>query len=131
MKRSGWVLFSALVLIVGGIIRILDGVWAFSYNGPVVNNLQGAIFGHSLTTYAWLWLIVGVILVGAGIFLIAGRSLAADISRWVGIVAAALVGISTVSWLPYYPVWSSVYIGISVVIIYGLTVHFEEETTPA
>jgi hypothetical protein len=29
--------------------------------------------------------------------------------------------------MPYYPIWSLVYIGIAVVVIYGLTPHFDEE----
>ena len=49
MKRSGWLVFAGVVLIIAGIMRILDAIWAFSYNGTVVDNLHGAIFGHSLT----------------------------------------------------------------------------------
>jgi hypothetical protein len=128
MKRSGWVSFSAIILIVAGISRIFDAIWAFRYNGPVVDNLHQAIFGHSLTTYGWLWLIVGIILIAAGLLLIAGGGLSADVSRWVGIVAAAIGTITAVSWLPYYPIWSLIYIGLGVLIIYGLLTHYAEES---
>ena len=80
MNRSGWVTFSAIVLIIAGISRIFDAIWAFRYNGAVVDNLHEAIFGHSLTAYGWLWLIVGIILVAAGLLLIAGGGLGADVS---------------------------------------------------
>jgi uncharacterized membrane protein HdeD (DUF308 family) len=66
VKRSGWLTFSGVVLIVAGIMRVLDAIWAFRYNGPVVDNLHEAVFGHSLTTYGWIWLIVGVILIVSG-----------------------------------------------------------------
>jgi hypothetical protein len=29
--------------------------------------------------------------------------------------------------MPYYPVWSLVYIGMGIVVIYALLVHFDEE----
>jgi hypothetical protein len=128
VKKSGWVSFSAIILIVAGISRIFDAIWAFRYNGPVVDNLHQAIFGHSLTAYGWLWLIVGIILIAAGLLLLAGGGLGADVSRWVGVVAAAIGGITAVSWLPYYPVWSLIYIGLAVLIIYGLLTHFSEES---
>jgi hypothetical protein len=128
VKRSGWVSFSAIVLIIAGIARIFDAIWAFRYNGPVVDDLHQAIFGHSLTAYGWLWLIVGIILIAAGLLLIAGGGLGAEVSRWVGIVAAAIAAITAVSWLPYYPIWSLIYIGIGVLIIYGLLTHYEEES---
>jgi hypothetical protein len=128
MKPSGWVSFSAIVLIVAGISRIFDSIWAFRYNGPVVDDLHQAIFGSSLTDYAVLWLLVGVILVFAGLLLLTGgRALGAVLSRWVGIVAAGIAGITAVSWLPYYPVWSLIYIGLAILIIYGLLAHFDEE----
>jgi hypothetical protein len=128
MKPSGWVSFSAIVLIVAGISRIFDSIWAFRYNGPVVDDLHQAIFGSSLTDYAVLWLLVGVILVFAGLLLLTGgRALGAVLSRWVGIVAAGIAGITAVSWLPYYPVWSLIYIGLAFLIIYGLLANFDEK----
>ena len=107
-------------------MRILDGIWAFAYDGPVVNNLHSAIFGHSLTTYGILWLIVGVILIFAGFLVMNPGGLAAQTARWVGIVASGLAAIIAVSWMPYYPVWSLIYIALSILVIYGLVVHFEE-----
>jgi hypothetical protein len=128
VNRSAWVTFSAIVLIIAGISRIFDAIWAFRYNGSVVDNLHQAIFGHSLTAYGWLWLIVGIILIAAGLLLIAGGGLGAEVSRWIGIFAAAIGAITAVSWLPYYPIWSLIYIGLGVLIIYGLLTHYAEES---
>ena len=127
VKRSGWLTFSAVVLIVAGIMRILDAIWAFRYNGSVVDNLHDAIFGHSLTTYGWIWLIVGVILIVSGFLVMGAATLGTEISRWIGVVAAAIAAITAVAWLPYYPVWSLVYVGGAGVVIYGLLAHFGEE----
>jgi hypothetical protein len=57
-----------------------------------------------------------------------GRGLARSVSRGVGVVAPAIAGITSLIWLPYYPVWSLIYIGLAVVILYGLvTVYAEAE----
>ena len=65
MTRSGWLTFSAVVLIIAGIMRVIDAIWAFGYHGAVPDGLQGALLGHSLATYGWVWLITGIILIAA------------------------------------------------------------------
>jgi hypothetical protein len=130
MKRSGWLTFAGVILIIAGIMRVLDAIWAFRYSGTPVDNLHQALFGHSLTTYGWIWLIVGVILIVAGLLVMGMMTLGSgafrDVSRWIGVVAAAVTAITAVSWLAYYPVWSLIYIGLSVLVIYSLIAHYEE-----
>jgi len=70
VKRSGWLTFSAVVLIIAGIMRVLDAIWAFRYHGAVPNGLKDATLGHSLATYGWVWLITGAILIAAGAFVL-------------------------------------------------------------
>jgi hypothetical protein len=126
-KQSGWLTFSGVVLLIAGIMRVIDAIWALIHNGPVVDNLHGAIFGHSLTTYGIVWLIVGAILIFAGTLLLSPVGVTGKIARWVGIVAASVAAITAATWLPYYPVWSLIYIGIGVAVVYGLSAHFEEQ----
>ena len=130
MGRSGWLTFSAVVLIIAGIMRVLDAVWAFGYHGAIPSNLQGALIGHSLATYGWIWLIIGMILVAAGILVLGpGDAPSAEISRWVGIIAAALAAISAIFVMPYYPVWALLYIILAIMVVYGLSAHYSEKTT--
>lgn len=127
-KHSGWLTFSAVVLITTGIMRVIDAIWAFGYHGSIPDGLRGALLGHSLSTYGWVWLITGLILVAAGV-LVLGPSdrLSAEVSRWVGIIAACLGAISAVFVVPYYPVWSLIYIAIAIIVIYGLSAHYGEQ----
>ena len=118
-QGHGWILFSAIVLGVAGIMRIFDAIWAFSYHGVLPENLEGAIFGHSLKTYGWVYLAVGVILLLCALAVM-GRS---QIGRWVGIVAAAIAAISAVWWMPYYPFWSITYVALGALVIYALGVY--------
>jgi len=86
MKSSGWLTFSGVVLIVAGILRVIDAIWAFGYNGLIPYGLRGALLGHTLTTYGWIWLITGVILIAAGLLVLGpGDRPSAETSRWVGI----------------------------------------------
>jgi hypothetical protein len=45
-----------------------------------------------------------------------------NVGRWTGIVAAALGALGATTWLPYYPIWSLLYIGLAFIVIYALTV---------
>ena len=130
MRRSDWLTFSAVILIIAGILRVIDAIWAFSYHGALPDGLQGALLGHSLTTYGWIWLIIGVVLIAAGALLFGPSDRpAAEISRWVGIIAASLGAISAVFVMPYYPVWSLLYIILAVMVVYGLVAGYGEKKT--
>jgi hypothetical protein len=112
----GWLVFAAVVLGVAGIMRIFDGIWAFRYKGALPDNLQNSLLGTNLKNYAWLWLIIGILLILCA-FGVMARS---QISRWIGIFAGAVIAVSAIWWMPYYPIWSLVYIGIGILVIYAL-----------
>lgn len=116
---DGWLFFAGTILGLAGAMRILDAIWAFGYNGNLPDGLQDGILGSNLTTYAWTWLVVGVILIVASILVLSRNQLA----RWFGIIAAALAALSAMAWMPYYPIWSIVYIGGAVLVFYALLAH--------
>jgi hypothetical protein len=117
---SGWLFFAGTILGLAGFMRILDAIWAFGVNeGDLPQRLQGGVLGDSLTTYAWTFLIVGLILIVASILLFMRNQL----GRWVGMIAAVLATLSAMTWIPYYPVWSMVYIGIALLVLYALSKH--------
>ena len=116
---SGWLLFAGSVLGLAGLMRVFDSFWAFSYNGQLPDQLQDSVFGDNLTTYAWLWLAVGALLIASS-FLLLNRS---QLARWVGFVTAAVLALSAMAWMPYYPIWSLTYVGIAVLTFYALAVH--------
>ncbi len=118
-RGDGWIVFAAIMLGVAGIMRVFDAIWAFRYHGALPENLENAIFGHSLKTYGWIYLIVAAILIVCALAVLQ-RS---QIARWVGVVAGAVAAISAVWWMPYYPIWSLTYIGIGVAVIYALVAY--------
>jgi hypothetical protein len=115
-RGSGWIGFAAFILMFAGVMRFFDAIWAFRYNGALPDRLQDATFGDSLTTYGWVYLVIGLVLFFAGL----GVLYRGQFSRWIGVVAAALGGLSAMPWLPYYPIWSIVYIAIAIIVMYAL-----------
>jgi hypothetical protein len=122
---SGWVRFASIVLIYAGIMRVLDSIWAFRHKGALPDNLDGGVLGTNLTTYAVVYLVVGALLIATGIYVL----MRSQFFRWVGVAAGIIGGLSGAVWLPYYPVWSLVYVGISVLVVYALIAHFEPAPT--
>jgi hypothetical protein len=116
---SGWLFFAGTVLGLAGLMRIVDSLWAFRYNGALPDGLKDGVLGDNLTTYAWVWLVVGALLITSS-FLILIRS---QFARWVGFIAATVGAISAMTWMPYYPIWSLTYVGIAVLTFYALARH--------
>jgi len=120
---EGWLVFAGIVLMIAGAMRFFDAIWAWSYNGAVPAHLQSSLWGNSLTTYGWVWIIVAALLFIAG-FMVMLRS---QFFRWFGIAAAAIGAISATWWMAYYPVWSLMYILVCVLVIYALAAHGQKE----
>jgi len=114
---SPWLVLAAgTVLGLAGVMRVIDAIWAFGYKASLPENLQDGILGSNIKTYAWTWLVVGIILiVASGLVLVRSQ-----FARWVGFIVAAIGAISAMAWMPYYPVWSLAYIGLAVLVFYAL-----------
>jgi len=118
-RGEGWLTFAAVVLGVAGIMRIFDAIWAFRYHGVLPENFEAAIFGHSLKTYGWIYLVVAAVLIVSAVLVLSGS----QVARWAGVVAGAIIAISAIWWMPYYPVWSLAYIAIGALVIYALVAY--------
>jgi hypothetical protein len=106
---------------VPGITRIFDAIWAFRYHGVLPENREDAIFGYSLKTYGWVYLVVAAVLIGCVLLVLNGS----QVGRWVGITAGAIGSISAI-WsmpMPYYPIWSLTNVGIGALVIFALAVY--------
>jgi hypothetical protein len=126
MERGyGWLFFAGTVLGLAGFMRVIDAIWAFRYNGALPENLKDGVLGSNLDNYAWTWLIVGIVLiVSSGLLLVRSQ-----FARWVGLIAAAIAALSAMTWMPYYPVWSLIYIAIALLVFYALARHGGPEPT--
>ena len=113
----GWLFLAGTVLGLADLMRIVDSFWAFRYNGALPDNLQDGVLGSNLKNYAWTWLIVGLILLVASVLVLSRN----QFGRWIGFIAAAIGGLTAMTWMPYYPIWSLTYVGLAVLVFYTLT----------
>src|SRR4051794_18875148 len=110
----GWRFFAGSLLGLAGIMRIVDSIWAFGYHGALPSGLKDGVLGSDLKNYGWLWLVVGIVLIICS-FAVLTRS---QFARWIGMIGAGIAAISAITWMPYYPVWSLVYILLASFCIY-------------
>jgi len=116
LRGSGWLFFAGSMLGLAGFMRIIDSIWAFAYNGALPANLKDGLFGSNLDNYAWAWLIVGLVLIGASVMVLARSQFA----RWVGLFASGVAALTAMTWMPYYPIWALTYVGLAVLTFYAL-----------
>ncbi|MET0789093.1 MAG: hypothetical protein ABWY33_07620 [Cellulomonas sp.] len=114
----GLTVFAATMMILIGILHAVQGLVAVANDTFYVVG-QEWVFELDVTTWGWIHLVVGALVVVAGVFVLQGAVWA----RVVGVLVACLSLVLNFVWLPYYPVWSLVIIALDVAVIWALTVH--------
>lgn len=119
-RGQGWVVFSGIMLMLAGVNLFLNGLWALNASSRVEAAFDDTLLfsDGNLDVWGWIYLVVGLVLVAAGIAVL-GR---AQWARWVGILAASIGAISAFFWLfnPNFWVSSLVAVVLNVLVVYGL-----------
>lgn len=74
-------------------------------------------FKFDFTTWGWIHIVLGVVMLVAGLALMSGATWA----RVTAIIIAALSIIANFLWLPYYPWWSILIIALDAVVIWAIS----------
>jgi len=119
----GWTAFAGFMMIMMGGWWIIGGIVAILNNQFYVVT-QNWIFQFDVTTWGWVHLIIGIVILLAGFSLFSGAVWA----RTVGVILALVAGLAAFAWLPYYPVWAVLYIAMSVGVVWALTAHGRDIT---
>jgi hypothetical protein len=117
VMRSGWTVLAAVLMIFSGVMAILEGIAAIAKDDLFVRTANYA-FRFNLTSWGWIHLVLGIIVLSAGCALFSGAVWA----RAVGVAIAGLTLIANFMWLPYYPFWAIVLIAMNIFIIWALCV---------
>ena len=118
----GWIAFAAVMMILLGFFHAIQGLVALLDDKTFLIADSGLTVSVSYTTWGWVHLIGGIIIVLAGISLFAGRMWA----RIVGVILAFVSAIANIAFLSAYPIWSAIMIVLDILIIWALTVHGSE-----
>ncbi|WP_405792238.1 hypothetical protein [Streptomyces sp. NBC_01506] len=112
---TGGAMFAGVLLFVDGVLAVLNGVVSIARDN--VYTLNGSYtYQFTLTSWGWIHLVVGVILVLTGLGIMSGASWA----RVLGVGMAAVSIVANFMWLPYQPVWAVIAIAIGVFVIWSL-----------
>jgi hypothetical protein len=122
-RGFGWLTFASVMLIIAGIGNFIWGITAIARDELLINKLLFA----NLTFWGVIFLILGVILVIAGVAILSK----APWATYFGIVFCSLSIIFYFFVMWAYPVWSVLVIAIDVLVIYGLATYGGVERTEA
>ncbi|MFG2528745.1 hypothetical protein [Streptomyces sp. NPDC048516] len=113
---SGWTAFAAVLMIFGGAMAFLEGISAIAHDQLFVTT-RNYVFSFSLTGWGWIHLILGIIILLAGVSLLATGAMWA---RVIGVILAGLGALANFLWIPHYPFWAIVLVAINIFIIWAL-----------
>jgi hypothetical protein len=118
---AGWVAFAGIMLALIGFFDILQGITALTKDDYFVTR-SGNLLAFDFTTWGWILLVWGVLLIGAGFGLLSGRGWA----RWFAIVVTFLNAIAQIGFLAAYPIWVTIVIALDVFVLFALTARWDE-----
>ncbi|MBW9215703.1 hypothetical protein KV102_12710 [Mumia sp. zg.B53] len=115
---QGITIFAASMLAIVGFVQIFQGIAAIAKDDVLVRT-QDYVYAFNTTTWGWIHLVLGVLLIVIAFAIMSGNAFA----RGAGIGIAILSIIANFLWLPYYPIWAVVIIAFDVVVIWALTAY--------
>jgi hypothetical protein len=119
-RVSGWaiggVAFAASVMTLIGVFQALSGLVAILDDQFYVVT-RNYTFDLDVTAWGWIHLVMGLAIFSTGIGLFGRRA-------WAGVTALVLTMLSAIAnffFIPYYPAWALLVIGLDVWVIWALT----------
>ena len=121
-RAAGWQTYSGLVLALGGLFAVIDGLMAVYRSSFFAGN---AVFVFSdLRTWGWIIFGLGALGIISGLAVFSGREWA----RWTGITVAGLGALGQMLFAQAYPLWSLMIMGVYLLAVYGLAVYGVRES---
>ena len=115
VSLTGWVVFAAIWLIVAGAFNVIEGLTAIHRS----NSFSGGVFlFSSVTTWAWILLIVGIVQLVAGFMVYSGNPTGFTL----GVVVAMVAAFFWFFFLFTVPLGAVLAILMNGLVIYGLTI---------
>ena len=118
---AGFVAFAGIMLALIGFFDILQGLTAL-FNDEYFVARKGDLLVLDFTAWGWITLLWGIVLISAGLGLLASKTWA----RWFAILAVFVNTIAQIAFLSSYPIWSTIIIALDVFVLYALTARWDE-----
>jgi hypothetical protein len=124
---TGWIVFAAVLLFLGGLGQLLQGFVALFDDNFYVVGSDGLALGLDYTVWGVIHLMVGVLAVLIGLGLLSGNMVA----RGAAVALAGFSAVANLLFLAALPAWSLTIIAVDVAVIYAVVVHGGELETPS
>jgi len=111
--------------VLAGVLMMLTGLYGFLaglamvLRAPFFVYHGGYLYVWSTHGWGWVELILGAVVVAAGVCVLLGMVWA----RVVGVILATLSAVASFMSLPYYPIWSIIMIAVDIFIIWALVAY--------
>jgi hypothetical protein len=102
---AGWAAFAGILSVLVGTFQAIAGIVALFKDEVVFFGVKN-IWLLDLTSWGWVHLVGGLLLILVGYGILTGQTWA----RVMGVLLAGLSAVWNFAWLPVYPVWSLVVI---------------------
>jgi hypothetical protein len=114
--QAGWATYAAIMLFGGGLVGIVNGVWALRYDDREADLV---VAERNLELWGTVALLGGVVMLAAAIGVFSGKEWA----RWTGIVISVVAIIWAVGWAEIQPIQSLISALIYVSVVFALATH--------
>lgn len=117
----GWIAFGAVMMMMLGVLNAISGLAAIFNDALFVSSSRGVLV-FNLTTWGWIHLILGLVVVATGFALMSG-------AMWARVVGTGVVMLNMVTqliFLPAYPFWGLLIIALDVLVLWAIIVHGSE-----
>lgn len=118
----GWIMFAAVMMLMLGFFHAIAGLVALFQDSYYLVGKNDLVVHVDYTAWGWVHLIGGIVIVLAGIGLLAGQMWA----RIVGVGLAVLSAVVNMAFFAAYPWWSGLMIAFDVLVVWALTAHGAE-----
>ena len=118
-RGTGWIIFAGIVMIIAGANMFINGLWALHASTQIEKNFGDTLLFSSsnLDTWGWIYLIVGALVLVAGIMVFFRSAFGFA----VGIIAATVQAFFAFFWIfsPYWPA-AMVIFALDLLVIFAL-----------
>jgi hypothetical protein len=121
----GFTMFAAFMMILIGSFHIIVGLAGILEDEFFVAT-PNWLLEFDATTWGWIHLLAGIVVLLAGFGLFSGAVWA----RTIGVILATVSAIANFAFIPYYPVWSLAIIAVDIFVIWALTAHGRDIAEP-
>jgi hypothetical protein len=118
---TGWVVFASIMIIIGGILWVLQGLFAVMNDEWVVRGENASLL-LDITGWGWIHMLLGLVTILIGVLLFKGNMFA----RIVAVLIAGLSLIINFLWIPVVPLWAITIMVIDALVIYAVVAHGKE-----